>query len=65
MTQILDLLVALRELPLETQERIQAFVDLVLDGDERAREVLGMLGRKELLPEEALDTLETYLAARH
>ena len=49
----------------EKRIKISVFIDLLADGDVRAREIVDGISNGEIRPENALDLLDEYLESKH
>ena len=49
----------------ERRIKISVFIDLLADGDVRAREIVDGISNGEIRPENALDLLDEYLESKH
>jgi len=45
--------------------KLDIFIDLLADGDVRAREIVDGISNGEIRPENALDLLDEYLESKH
>ena len=63
--EVLEMVLEWQGMEPERRIKMGVFIDLLADGDVRAREIVDGISNGEISPENALDLLDEYLESKH
>ena len=63
--EVLEMALEWQGMKPERRIKMGVFIDLLADGDVRAREIVDGISNGEIRPENALDLLDEYLESKH